>query len=526
MLGSLSTLRCSRGEALNIGTLALAVVAAYAAAQFILTGNIIGLSYIGLFVLGVFAVVASLKDWRSGLYLFLAWLLFEDLVRKYLGNNMAIYFGKDLLVLVLYVSFFLAKRAAQVKTFRPPFLIPLVAFFWIGLLQVFNPGSTSIFYGLMGMKLYFLYVPLFYLGYGLIDSDVALRRFFQFNSFLILIVVGLGVAQSLLGHTFLNPAVIQDDIRGLSTIYRVAPISGLIAYRPTSVFVSAGRFQNFLIISWLLALGFGGYLVMRRRQGRTFAYITVGVVAAGSLLTASRGVFMWNAAGALIIAALFLWGAPWRNREGFRVARAIQRSTLFVGISVVILLTLFPNELNSRLAIYSETLSPTSPTSELFNRTRDYPMANFLAAFDYPGWPYGYGIGTSSLGAQYVTRLLHAAPMGVAVENGYGQLILELGLLGLIMWIVLAVAISLSAWRALKNLKGSPWFPIGAGIFWFTFLLLIPMSYYGFTAYQDFVMNAYFWLLLGILFRLQTEVKSMEFDRCESRKGRTLQGFE
>jgi hypothetical protein len=28
------------------------------------------------------------------------------------------------------------------------------------------------------------------------------------------------------------------------------------------------------------------------------------------------------------------------------------------------------------------------------------------------------------------------------------------------------------------------------------------MSFYGYGAYQDFVMNAYFWLMLGILFRI------------------------
>jgi len=37
------------------------------------------------------------------------------------------------------------------------------------------------------------------------------------------------------------------------------------------------------------------------------------------------------------------------------------------------------------------------------------------------------------------------------------------------------------------------------------------MSYYGFVAYQDFVLNAYFWLLLGILFRMKTIAKSPEF---------------
>ena len=42
--------------------------------------------------------------------------------------------------------------------------------------------------------------------------------------------------------------------------YRVSPLSGLIAYRPNSVFVSGGRFQDFVIVSWIVSLGFGGYL--------------------------------------------------------------------------------------------------------------------------------------------------------------------------------------------------------------------------------------------------------------------------
>src|SRR2546427_8059072 len=110
--------------------------------------------------------------------------------------------------------------------------------------------------------------PLLFLGHALVDSEKELRRFFFFNSALILVVAGFGLAQSILGRTFLNPEVIQEDIRSLSTLYRVSPITGLIAYRPTSFFVSAGRFQNFLVLSWVLALGFGGVLVMRKEACR------------------------------------------------------------------------------------------------------------------------------------------------------------------------------------------------------------------------------------------------------------------
>jgi len=484
---------------------------AYELAELIIGEDVNSIIYLGLFITALIGVVAVLNDWRKGVYLFLAWILFEDLVRKYLGNNMAIYFAKDALALLLYISFFGALRGRRVERFRPPFLVLLLCFFFIGIVQVFNPSSSSFFYGLMGVKLYFFYVPLLYVGYYFIDSEQRLRSFFVFNSVLILMVVGLGVTQAILGPTFLNPSIMQDDIRYLSSLYRTAPISGLTAYRPNSVFVSAGRFQDFLIVSWILTLGFGGFLVLRSRKGRHFAFTCIGIVAAGSIMCASRGVIMWNLASTLIIVAGFLWGAPWRYGEGLRVVRTIQRAIVFVGVAIVVLMVTVPDQISSRVAIYSETLLPSSPSSELIFRARDYPLQNFLAAFEYPRWPYGYGIGTSSLGVQYVMRIMHAAPMLIGVENGYGQLLLELGIFGLILWILLVSAICLSTWKAAKSLRGSPWFPIAFAIFWYSFLLAGPISYSGFITYQDFVMNAYFWLLLGVLFRLQAVARTPEF---------------
>jgi hypothetical protein len=486
----------------NLLTVALIALAAYECANLVIEGDLIGLYYVGLVVLGMAALVAILKDWRKGVYAFVAWIAVEDLIRKYLGNNMVVFFAKDFLALVLYLSFFVARRSTLTKVYRPPFLIPFLVFFWFCVLQVFNPASTSFFYGLMGLKLCFLYAPLLFVGHALVDSEKELRRFFFFNSVLILVVAGFGIVQSILGHTFLNPEVVQEDIRGLSTLYRTSPITGLTAYRPTSFFVSAGRFQNFLIVSWVLALGFGGLLLMRKQSGRLLGFTTVGILAAASLLTASRGVFLWNLASAMVIAPAVIWGASWSGEQRIKVMRAIQRAAAFVAIALTFLVAVFPEEVASRLAIYTETLSPYSSSSELGTRSWGYPLQNFVAAFNYPRWPYGYGIGTASLGVQYVARIMHAQPMNIGVENGYGQLVIELGIVGLLLWILFACAITRSAWQATKNLKGTVWFPIGFAIFLFVFLLVFPLSFYGFVAYQDFVMNAYFWLMLGILFRI------------------------
>jgi hypothetical protein len=502
MIGSLPSFRFSRSPGLTFVAFIGVLCLAYELAQLVLEGDASTLVMFGLVAAGLAVVVAILNDWRRGVYLLLGWILFEDLFRKYLGNNMAIFFAKDALAIVLYVSFFAARRERLVRGFKPPFLIPLLIFVWFGVFQMLNPNSTSIFYGILGMKVYFLYVPLMFIGYSLTESEIDLRRFFSFNAVMILIVTCLGIAQSILGPTFLNPAVLQDDIRELGALYRISPISGLSAYRPTSVFVSAGRFSNFLIVCWLVALGFAGYLLLRSRRGRNLAFICVAVVAAGSLMSASRSVFMWNMGNAIVVAAAFLWGAPWRQGEARRILRIIQRSLLVVGLAVLFMMTLFPDQVASRLAIYNETLSLDSPASELVHRTRDYPLKNFMMTFEHEHWASGYGIGTASLGIQYVVRIMHAEPMRIGVENGYGQLILELGIAGLILWIFLSIAISVSAWNVVRRLRGTPWFPLGFVIFWYAFTLLIPMSYIAFVNYQDYVLNAYLWILLGILFRL------------------------
>ena len=233
-------------------------------------------------------------------------------------------------------------------------------------------------------------------------------------------------------------------------------------------------------------------------------------------MSTSRGVFMWNSGIALVFMAGFLWGAPWRQGEVARVLRAIQKTTLFAGIGIIVLLTLFPEELGSRLSIYSETLMPNSPTSELVHRTQNYPLQQLEQAFTYPLWPYGYGIGTCTLGTQYVARIMHATPMNIGVESGIGSMILELGIVGIILWIVLGFSITISAWKVVKELRGTSWFPLGFVIFLFSCLLFFPMTFVSFSTYQDYMINIYLWLSLGILWRLKMFLKTAQSEHSQA----------
>jgi hypothetical protein len=81
-------------------------------------------------------------------------------------------------------------------------------------------------------------------------------------------------------------------------------------------------------------------------------------------------------------------------------------------------------------------------------------------------------------------------------------MVVEMGIGGMILWMVMSITVLFHAWKVVIGLKGSPWFPLGFMIFWYAGVLLIPMTFSAMTPYQDFIMNAYMWLLLGVLFRL------------------------
>ncbi|MGH9743137.1 MAG: hypothetical protein ACRD51_12405, partial [Candidatus Acidiferrum sp.] len=132
-------------------------------------------------------------------------------------------------------------------------------------------------------------------------------------------------------------------------------------------------------------------------------------------------------------------------------------------------------------------------------------------AFGYERWPYGYGIGTTAAGGQYVARFFDVQPPVGGVESGFGTLVVEMGIGGLILWFVMSAAILFSAWKVVRKLKGSPWFPLGFVIFWYSFVLFYPSTFAGIQPYEDFLLNAYLWLLLGLLFRLPTIALSAQF---------------
>jgi hypothetical protein len=459
------------------------------------------IAYGTLVVAGCLATVTVIRNWRTGFYMFLVWMLFEDLVRKYMGNGLILFFGKDVLLGLVYLSFFVEARKGREKVFRPPFLLFLSLFFWLGVLQIFNQNSPSIWYGLLGFKIYFFYIPLMFVGYALVRTDEELRKFLTTNALLAISISILGIAQAILGNGFLNPQSLAPELEDLGNLQK-STLSGHVFNLPDSVFVSSGRYAEYLDIAFIVAVGAAGYLVLSSNRNRKLIFAAIGLLGAAALLSGNRGSVLSILMTTALLSFGFLWGAPWRWRQAHRMIKAIRWAAVVATVGIVLIFGLFPEESGSRLDYFSETLLPSGANYQLGTRAWDYPIQNLLFAFSQPNWGLGNGIGTSALGTQYVAKMVGIPPLAIGVEEGYGTLIVELGVIAPFLWILWTLALLFFSWKVIRRLRDTRLFPIGLAIGWYAFLLLFVWTFGSLAGYENYVCNAFLWLLVGILFRL------------------------
>jgi hypothetical protein len=487
-------------KAAVLGLIVLAVI--WELASWIIAGSDTNLIMFGLSLVVVALVVHTLNDWRGGVLVFLVWLLFEDLARKYLGNSMTVYFAKDFLVAIAYLSFYFAKRRGEVDFFKAPFLVPLGIFFALAFVEVFNAFSPNIMYGLLGMKLYFYYVPLMYLGYAMLKSPADLDRLLKVSLVVGIIISALGIAQSVLGVTFLTPADTQSDLYELSHLVRYSPTTHQEVFATSSVFVSAGRFSFYLIFLWILAMGAQGYFLLARKPGAKYGFLGIGVVTVAVMISGTRTPFVFVIGSAFVMTAAFLWGAPWRWGQGHRMVKALRRGFLIGGLGLILMVEVFPAVIGGNWSFFTESLSFSGKDSELINRSWDYPVRNLLGAFEEGNLLTGHGTGMSSLGMQYVSRFFNEQFPDYSVESGYGALIVEMGIWGPILWFLWVSVLLWQGWKIVRNLRETVYFPLGFAIWWYAVVAVVLMMYFAMQFYQNFVNNAYLWLLTGVLYRL------------------------
>jgi hypothetical protein len=361
-----------------------------------------------------------------------------------------------------------------------------------------------------------------FVGYALLRNRTDLRKFLVGNAILAMFISGAGIMQAIMGNGFLNPQNITADLVDTVNLEKVAPISGQVLSLPNSIFVSPGRFALYLTLAATLFAGTAGYFLLQSNKAhRKVIFLAIGFIATATIFSGSRTALMFVAFTAVAMSIGMLWGAPWRSRMVHRIVKTLGWSAAIISVGLALSLVLYPKEVGSRIAFYSETLNPYSSASALQYRTISYPLENLRTAFDDKNWMFGNGLGTASLGLQYVARLLKSQYQGKWTESGWGELILEMGILAPLLWVVWSAAVLSCCWKVAKRLKQTAFFPLAFSIVWFVFVLLFPMTFGGTSGFQNYVNNAFFWLLLGILFRLP-ELAAMPEEKVTARQRSSL----
>jgi O-antigen ligase len=269
-------------------------------------------------------------------------------------------------------------------------------------------------------------------------------------------------------------------------------------YRPTGTFVDPGRFAAMAVVA--LAIALAAILVGRRLL--KLAAIASAVTAAGAIwVTGVRGSLTIGVALVVVTTASVVWA---ERRPTLRRPVGI----LAAGVSAVLLINaFFPVLFSSRLIWYASTLDPRSPSNEWAFRWGNY-SGNTLQGLGLGG-VIGQGTGKESLGTQYLYGGATRSSAGLhQVEGGYASVALEWGAVGLLLWIVWSLAWVKRQWNAVRQAKGSPLARAGVVLAAWTAFFLFVDFFAGLQTFQNYIGNAYFWLLSGILFAFPELVKA------------------
>ncbi|MEL7357719.1 MAG: hypothetical protein AAFN40_14260 [Cyanobacteria bacterium J06560_6] len=432
--------------------------------------------------------VSQLKpeSWKFLVKSALVLLVFEGAIRKWLlpGLSDLVFFGKDFLLLIGYLIFFFgtSKKHSKMatwgrKTYNLTFVLVLLNFLW-GAVQAFNPSLGSILVGLLGLKIYFFYMPLALLLADLFDSELELKSF-------LIVYLSLAIPVGLLGALqFISPPTSPLNIYVPGADNGLATFRDLQISRVSGTFSYLGSYGYYLITCFALLLSFFG-TKLSLRQSSLLLTSSIFVFANG-LMTGSR-----STVGSLLLISFFFFSflLLTYRKQFFKVFFNLFLVFLLSGISISLL---FSGSLDAFLYRASNTSDVSSRAEALLEEPLKFSQLNGLLD--------GYGIGATyqaSNRLRQVLRLPQGRHIPVYYEPELGRIMLELGFLGFVMWYGLRSVILVNLFLLQLRIKS----PFLKNLAFVAFMLHASQLVFGFLVF-NYVSGIYYWLTTGFLLLL------------------------
>lgn len=417
--------------------------------------------------------VSALK-WRLSSYFFFSYLLLEGIFRKWIlpEYSTPLFFVKHIVLVGPY--FYLFTRGFKITKKDYPFLGLLLLYLIWGVLEALNfRVTTDLRVKILGLITHFWFVPLVFLIPLLLNTEERILRFFKSVGYISLPIFILGMVQY-----FSSPS---------SSINRYAPsqatgdipIAAVGEYvRITGVFSYITPYTTYLPFVLIVIL----YLLLIRRLSKFEMPIFLVALSLGIInlvMTGSRGPFAFFIVQVLLFLFFSLKGRfRWRKRVFIRFALVIPILLLIMSYTDVGRKSL--SALVERAQTSGDTKSRLIGTYTSFFRF--IPDANLV----------GYGIGTAYQGANNLVEDWKDMPRDFEAE--WERIVLELGLVGFIIVLLLRFYILFYSWRVFKRIKSYELKLIALMVFLFQIPIL-----FGANIVFNYLEGIRYWFLLGLL---------------------------
>ncbi len=427
---------------------------------------------IGPLTLVLLFIYLASERWKLAIKSILVLVIIEGALRRWALPEARdlIYFIKDLVLIGAYIGFY--SRPLPLKD-RYPLLkelsLVITAFCC---LQAFNPNLGSPIIGLLGIRAYLLYIPLVWVVPHLFNTESDLRNFLRKYLLVLIPVCILGIIQYFSpANSFLNVYVEGGEL-DVATIGNTARITGTFAY-------IAG-------MGVYLQVCFSLLIIMISQENKLrwklFFIFELALVVVNSFMTGSRAVIGYE--------IIFILGYL-----VFLFSSNLNATLKFAGQMF------FPTLIAAYLAVTYFQPSIEAFTNRAFNSdsTEDRISDSFTQVFDYAeGRIEGYGIGATQGGTKSLRKLLNL-PDGEVLppsEGETGRVVIELGVIGFILWYGLRLLLLFSLYSIFTKLKNP----------FYKQLALSIILFQGINITGQLVTNptmlVYFWFFSGFIYLL------------------------
>lgn len=442
-----------------------------------------------LAALGVLALMVSTR-YAVTLALVALYLgLLEGPVKLGSGGGALASASRDVLIFAVSLGAVVRILASRERVRLPPLSGWVVAFAALVLVESFNPHTHGVLKVLGGFRQQLEWMPFFFFGYLLMRSKERFRKYFLLLGVIALANGVVGTYQSRLSPTQLaswGPGYQElakgGGAKGLGG--RSYRSEGVARVRPPALGSEAGfgGGVGVLALPAILAL----LAAVRTRRRWVVTLLCLGALA-GVATSASRTAVIGTSVAMLGFALLSL-------SAGRRARRPLVALLVVIGLAVAVFSVLAATEGAGVFSRYATIASPEKAATTSVD-TKERTLTQIPS--DIANEPFGAGLAvvgaaTGFGGVNKVTIEEHSA----SAESQYNSVVLELGVVGLLLWVALTIKLAALVVRGLRRIEDLELRIDLAAVFAVP-LAYVVMGFSGPTTYTSPAGPA-FWFAVGI----------------------------